>query len=95
MARETELSPIFQCGECSTLFLRFATQAVAGRVYELCPNPNCCGPRVKCEEIQNTAIWWLFNHIIGHSGFNETRRMILRDLAESSMGPWHESYRQL
>jgi hypothetical protein len=93
MARETELRPIFQCGECSTLFLRFDTQAVAGKIYELCP--NCAGPRAKCEVIQNSAIWWLFNHILLHSGMSETRRMILRDIAESAMGPWHDSYRSL
>lgn len=93
MARESELSPMFQCGECSTLFLRFTTQACAGKIYPLCP--NCYGPRVKCVEIDNNAVWWLFNHIILTSGFSETRRMMLRNLAESAMGDWHPSYRQL
>jgi hypothetical protein len=93
MARETELAPIFQCGECSILFIQFTTQPVAGKIYELCP--NCYGPRVKCARIDDNAIWWLFNHILGHSGIGETRRHMLRDIAETAMEPWHPSYRQL
>jgi len=95
MSRDSGLTPIRQCGECSTLFIQPATQAVAGKVYELCPNPNCNGPISKCEDIVEAAVSWQFMHIIGHSGIGETRRMHLRCLAESQMGPWHNSYRRL
>lgn len=93
MSRGTGLKPIRQCGECSTLFIQPVTQPLAGKVYELCPNPQCHAPICRSEEIQHEAIWWLFNHVIQHSGMGETRRMNLRCIAESQMGPWRDSYR--
>lgn len=95
MARDLELQPMFQCGECSTLFLRFATVELAGEVYRICPNPSCHGPINLCDPIQNEAVWWLFNHLLAHSGFSEVRRLNLRMIAEGQMGPWNPLYRLL
>lgn len=95
MSREVELKPIHQCGECDTLFLQFVTQELAGHTYELCPNPRCHAPRNLCSPIIEPAIGWQFMHIIGHSGFSETRRMNLRCIAESQMEPWNPLYRLL
>jgi hypothetical protein len=93
MPRNLEMSPMYQCGECETLFLQFVTQELDGYTYDLCPNPSCNGPRSLCNPIQNNAVWWLFTHIVAHSGMGETRRMHLRCIAESQMGPWNELYR--
>jgi hypothetical protein len=84
-----------QCGNCSTLFLEFDEVAVAGKVYEICPNPNCHGPSNICSTIPEAAVSWQFMHIIAHSGISERRRTTLRNLAESSMGPWEFEYRSL
>jgi hypothetical protein len=89
----TDRSLIRQCANCSILFLEFATVALAGKIYEICPNPSCHGPGSICDTIPEAAVSWQFMHIIGHSGFGETRRTILRDIAESTMGPWQFEYR--
>lgn len=95
MSREVELKPMIQCGECSTLFLQFATQELKGHTYELCPNPQCHAPRNLCTPIVEPAVSWMFMHIISTSGIEETRRMHLRCIAESQMGPWNPLYRLL
>lgn len=90
-----ELPPMNQCGECDTIFLKWATQELNGEEYKLCPNPACHAPCNLTDAIMNEAIWWLFNHLIDHSGFGETRRMNLRMIAESQMEPWNPLYRLL
>jgi len=84
---------MIQCRECSTLFLQPATMVIDSKVYDLCPNPECYGPISTCVAIPEAAVSWQFMHIIGHSGISETRRGILRDIAEQSMGPWQFMYR--
>lgn len=86
-------SLVHQCGECSTLFLQPATMLLNGLVYELCPNPNCYGPIQFCVPIPESAVSWQFMHLIGHSGISEMRRMNLRLIAETQMGPWEFEYR--
>lgn len=95
MSREVEMKPMYQCGECSTLFLQFDIHELEGKLYELCPNPNCHGPKTKCGPIVDAAVWWLFNHILSTSGIGEAQMMHLRCIAETEMGPWHNSYRFL
>lgn len=91
----TDRSLIRQCANCSTLFLEFATMPVAGKIYEVCPNPACHGPNSICGTIPEAAVSWQFMHIIAHSGISERRRMTLRNLAELNMGPWQFEYRSL
>lgn len=91
--RDLELTQMYRCNECGTLFIRWAFQELDGQGYDLCPNPRCHAPRNLCDPIMNEAIWWLFNHLIEHSGFDEVRRMNLREIAESQMEPWNPLYR--
>lgn len=93
MPRETELKPMYQCGECSILFLKFDTIGVALKVYEICP--NCQGPRNLCAEILDDAVLWYYMHIIAESNIPWQRRKNLRHIAETQMGPWNPLYRLL
>lgn len=89
------MQPMWQCGECSTLFLKFATVELKGEIHKICPNPKCHGPINLCDNIVEPAVGWAFNHILEHSGIDETRRMNLRCIAEAQMGPWNDMYRKL
>lgn len=91
----TQRSLIRQCGECSTLFLQAIQVTLSNprQVIECCPHPRCQASASKAEDITETAISWQFMHILKYSGISEARRMNLRVLAESQMGPWEFEYR--
>lgn len=93
MDRETELTPIYQCLNCEIVFRVFATVELGGVTHELCPNPGCYGPIELCELLPNDAINRYFMHVIAHSGIDYIRRMNLREISESQMGPWDPAYR--
>lgn len=89
------MQSVKQCMECDTVFVQPATMLLDGKVYELCPNRICYGPIFHCQPVEEPAVRWAFMHIMAHGGFSETRRMNLRVIAESQMGPWDNAYRSL
>lgn len=85
-------SPLMnQCGNCSTLFLQPSEVVIAGEVREACP---ACFSHI-FDSILESAVSWMFMHIILHSGIGEARRTNLRELAEGQMGQWEPRYRSL
>ena len=95
MHREIGMQPMNQCGECSTLFLKFATIELAGETHKICPNPNCHGPSSLCTPIVEDAVLWAYMHILAEGNIPWQRRKNLRAIAESQMGEWNPLYRLL
>lgn len=88
-------SLIRQCGECSILFLQSIEIVLSNprQSLDCCPNPRCLALASKSHELMEAAVSWQFMHIVRYSGFSETRRMNLRELAEAEMGPWEFQFR--
>jgi hypothetical protein len=80
-------SSLLLCAHCDIIFLQPKMVIYPGGHSELgCP--NCLAPELDHDPLTDQTISTLFISIIGDA-FSETRRMNLRNIAESQMGPYN------
>jgi DNA-directed RNA polymerase subunit RPC12/RpoP len=85
---EPEPNMLYQCAECDSLFVHPEALLLYGDWFYACP---------KCQSdsfysLATQVVWGIFWHIIAHD-FTESQRMMLRNLAEVTMGPYDPSKR--
>lgn len=83
-----ELSAIFNCLNCGTIFTRYDFCYAPGiQWYEVCPNRRCLATDLEWSEMLEVDIITTFYGIIG-ANFDEVRRTNLRGISESMMEPY-------